>query len=176
MPTPPVVVARLSLFKLSPERKRLTAVKAALLLLLLGVQFSQVQAQTQFIDGSLSDAPRYIADIRLHTAAELDALLMRVDDAVQGHFQSEEQLEPVVFVLHGREALALTRSNYANNKSLVDRAARLSAFGVVDIRVCERWLGKQSLHAEQLPPFITTVSWGAEEERRLRNDEGYIGF
>jgi len=121
-------------------------------------------------------APRYVARIQLHTADELMGSLLRAEALQQqGDFKVGEDA-PIVFVLHGPEAKALFLDHYNDNKALVDLAARLSAFNVVDIKVCETWMGSHSLDASQLQPFIGTVPYGPAEEKRLLNKEKYIYF
>ena len=120
--------------------------------------------------------PRYIARIELHTAAELMGSLQRAEMLQQeGSFKVGEDA-PIVFVLHGPEARSLFASRYAENKSLVNLAARLTAFKVVDIKVCETWLGSKALDASELPPFIGTVPYGPAEEKRLLEQKQYVYF
>ena len=119
---------------------------------------------------------RYIARIELHTAAELMGSLQRAEMLQQeGSFKVGEDA-PIAFVLHGPEAESLFSSRYAENQSLVNLAARLTAFKVVDIKVCETWLGSKALDASELPPFIGTVPYGPAEEKRLLKQEQYVYF
>lgn len=123
---------------------------------------------------AVDDEPAYLARIELHTAAELYDLLQRS----QRLFQLSQQAPatPVAFVLHGAEAKVFFRQQYTANQALVDLAAKLSAFKVVDIRVCKTWMGGQSLDESQLLPFIGTVPLGVAEERRLLERQGYNYF
>lgn len=117
----------------------------------------------------------YIADIELHTAAELYGALRRADQLFSdGGFAADSQ--PVQFILHGAEAKFLQQNQYQQNKALVDLAARLSAFRVVEIRVCETWMSGQSIDAKTLPPFIGTVANGPIEKQRLMEKQGYTYF
>ncbi len=81
----------------------------------------------------------------------------------------------MVFLLHGEEAKTLFRQNYSANKRVVDLAARLSAFGVVDIKVCETWAGNNSLDTSRLQPFVGTVPLAPAEAQRLKA-RGYTSF
>lgn len=125
---------------------------------------------------NLPDAPGYFADIELHTSAELFSVLERVDYHFSDGALQQGSTEPVAFVLHGAEALSLRRDNYQQNRELVDLAAKLSAFGVVDIKVCERWMGNNSIEAAELQPFVGTVAAGVAEVRRLRTKRGFVEF
>lgn len=120
------------------------------------------------------DDKRYLADIQVHTAAELESILLRAEAlSSNGELDSEG---PVVFVLHGSEGKVFLRERYDENKALVDLAARLSALQVVDVRVCERWMGWRRINVDELQPFIETVPSGPAEIKRLRNDENYVYF
>ncbi len=85
------------------------------------------------------------------------------------------ELEPIAFVLHGPEVISLLTPNYDSNRPLVDLAARLSALKYIDLKVCRRWLGGNSIDAADLPPFIGTVPYGVEETQRLMSDD-YVYF
>lgn len=117
----------------------------------------------------------YIAEIELHTAEELHDILKRADQLFNGaEFATGSR--PVKLILHGAEALALQQSHYRQNKALVDLAAQLSAFDVVDIRVCETWMQVQKIDAKTLQPFVGTVANGPKEKQRLMQQQGYVYF
>lgn len=120
--------------------------------------------------------PAYLAQIEVHTVAELHGVLARADKLfADGDLQAGSDL-PVAFVLHGPEAKALLRNNYQQNKATVDLAARLSAFQVVDIKVCETWMKGQKIDATLLPPFIGTVPYAPDAIKRLMEKQGYVYF
>jgi intracellular sulfur oxidation DsrE/DsrF family protein len=121
-------------------------------------------------------SPRYIAHIQLNTAAELEGVLQRADQLfISGQFMVGKDA-PIVFVLHGPEANVFFQGNYTKNKTLVDLAARLTAFQIVDIKVCETWMGGEGLNKRELPPFVSAVPYGPGEARRLLEEENYIYF
>jgi hypothetical protein len=75
---------------------------------------------------------KYLAQIEVHDADELTRLLLRAESLLDvGNFKVGMDT-PVAFILHGPEAKSLLSMNYVKNKSLVDLAARLSAFQVVE--------------------------------------------
>lgn len=117
-----------------------------------------------------------LADIRIHSAEELLEVLMQVDNLfAQGEIQAGVD-QPIVFLLHGNEAKTLFKSAYSQHKKVVDLAARLSAFAVVDIKVCETWMGGSGLDKNNLQPFVGTVPYAVAEERRLLKEQGYTYF
>ncbi len=103
-------------------------------------------------------------------------LLQRSDQLLQDGTLSMGTSSPVRFVLHGPEVRVLLRQNYSTHKQTVDLAARLSALGVIDIRVCERWMGGNRVEASELPPFVKTVPYGPAEERVLMREQDYVYF
>jgi intracellular sulfur oxidation DsrE/DsrF family protein len=119
---------------------------------------------------------RYLARIEVHNSDELSLLLRRAEQLFDGGQLTPGKDSPIAFVLHGQEANLLLMANYQANKSLVDLAARLSAFKVVDIKVCSNWMGAEDLDVTQLPPFVDTVPLGPAEEQRLLGEHGYVYF
>jgi intracellular sulfur oxidation DsrE/DsrF family protein len=168
MPQPPVAAVLLSL---SDSLLRLIFARCALALCLLAVCLP-----VSFACAEAADERRYLAEIELHTEAELFAALQRS----QALFDSGELKlhadQPVRLVLHGPEVLVLLLQNYQQHKQTVDLAAQLSAFGIVDVKVCETWMRGAKVNPEELPPFIGTVPYGPAEEKRLLDEEGYIWF
>lgn len=152
------------------------------IILALGVAFSLLASSavvSQVINAHslpVQQSPRYLADIRVNTKAELTQLLRRAESLFdQGKFNAGKD-QPVAFVLHGPEARSLLVENYSTNKVLVDLAARLTAFQVVDIQVCEGWMKSRGVEKDDLPPFIGSVSLGPVEKKRLIKEEGYVYF
>ena len=132
---------------------------------------------SHFVDAQeLASTARYLTRIELHSAEELNGALMRAEELFATDRFKAGTDAPVVFVLHGPEARTLLNSEYKLNKSLVDLAARLSAFQIVDVRVCKTWMGGEGIVENQLPPFVSTVPYGPEEKRRLLSDEQYVYF
>jgi intracellular sulfur oxidation DsrE/DsrF family protein len=129
-----------------------------------------VRAQTDAED------PRYLVAIELHTEEELLQALKRSEQLLDQGILARHSPSPVRFVLHGPEAKILLLQNYPRYKATVDLAARLSAFGVVDLKVCETWMGGNRVNPEELPPFVGTVPYGPDEIRRLMKEQDYIYF
>jgi hypothetical protein len=134
----------------------------------------QLHAQQAGALAQENSSPRYLAQIELHTAAELTGILQRADQLVD--LRQLDTSEPVELVLHGAEGRAFLRQSYGDNKDLVDLARKLSASNVVNIRVCERWMGSEGIDAAQLKPFVDTVTFGPAEVKRLLTLENYRYF
>ena len=129
-----------------------------------------VTAQADTVTGPVP----LFADIRVHTPAEVISVLERLE-AVAVSDQGFPDHDPVILVLHGDEAATFTRENYRMYKDAVDRAARLEAFGLLDVRICEQWMQSRGVMQSDLPSFVDTVPDGMAEERRLER-EGYVRF
>lgn len=119
-------------------------------------------------------APKLQASIRLHTAEELRVLLARAETLTQT-LDGYPDREPIAFVLHGDEIELFRHENYQMNRDLVDLAARLEAYQVVDLKVCEAWMEDHHLEGDQLPAFLDRIQNGPDEVKRLEA-AGYSYF
>jgi len=116
---------------------------------------------------------KYVAQLHANTPQELADLLDRAESWAK---QSKSYPKyPIAIVLHGPEVNVFIKKNYGQYQSLVDQAAKLDAFKVVDIKICERWMGFNNIDRDQLPPFVDTVPFGPAEEERLI-EAGYQSF
>jgi intracellular sulfur oxidation DsrE/DsrF family protein len=118
----------------------------------------------------------YLAEFELHTAQEMQAFLLRAEQLmIYGAIPLDGEPR-VAFVLHGPEVRVLLRKNYLQNKAVVDKAAALSALGVVEIKACRTWMGGDGIDPAELQFFVETVPYGPSEARRLIEQENYISF
>jgi len=117
----------------------------------------------------------YLARLPQHSATDLENALRRAERLfVDGQLMDGH--EPVTFVVHGPEVSVFFRDNYDAHKPLLDLAAKLTAFQVIDIRICETRMGVLGRDKSVLVPFVGTVPFGPAEEERLLADEAYIYF
>lgn len=139
---------------------------------------TQIVAVVSSVDSPVSaetkEAQKLQANITLHTLDELKQLLDQAEKIANGDTEYNTS-EPIAVVLHGEEIKAFMRANYRENKSLVDLAARLDAFNVIDVKVCKRWMGANGIMVSDLPPFVEPVPFGAGERVRLE-EVGYAYF
>ena len=147
--------------------------RSAVLVIALGYQLWPVLAMAQ---QTLSDSPRYIADIELETSSELVDLLQRANQLLVDGVAAQDGSASVTFVLHGPVIKDLLRQNYAANRQLVDLAASLSALRVVKIEVCRTWMGVNDVSETDLQPFVKPVDLASSEVRRLRERQNYLDF
>jgi intracellular sulfur oxidation DsrE/DsrF family protein len=121
------------------------------------------------------DAPvRVVLDISVHTLEGLKVLFDRAEElAMRPQAQGEEA--SVVLVLHGPEVEFFAIRNYEKYKDIVDQAARLDAFDVVDVKICQSMMGAQGIERNDIPSFIEQVPLGTVEIERLLQ-QGYVAF
>jgi intracellular sulfur oxidation DsrE/DsrF family protein len=115
-----------------------------------------------------------VLDITVHTIDELKVLLDRAEELAMVPQPPGEEAS-VVLVLHGPEVEFFSISNYERYKDIVDQAARLDAFDVVDVKICQTMMEVKGIPRADIPSFIEQVPQGpAEVERLVR--EGYVYF
>ena len=119
-------------------------------------------------------AIRGVFDISVHSIEELEVLFDRAEE-LASRPRPVGGNDNVVLVLHGPEVEFFAISNYEKYRSIVDRAARLDAFHVVDVKICQTMMQNYGLAAEDIPAFIEQVPNGAVEVERLSR-EGYTYF
>jgi intracellular sulfur oxidation DsrE/DsrF family protein len=134
-----------------------------------------VTPQTQLepiVPGSV-DKPSYrVADISVHTREELMILFDRVEELLERP-RTGDETALLSLVLHGPEVEFFAVRNYAQYKTVVDRAAKLAALGAVDISICQTQMRNLGIAADEVPSFLRQVPLGPDEVERLI-DNGYV--
>lgn len=116
----------------------------------------------------------YLFDVSNHTIKEFEALLTRAEEVSQAHAPGYDDLK-IVMVIHGPDIDWFTQQNYESNKQLINLAARLDAYDIIDMKVCEKTMSKRGVDRKDIPSFIESVPYAPVEiENRLR--EGYINL
>lgn len=119
-----------------------------------------------------AQAPGLLFDINAHTVEELEAILHRVESLAQAPQTRGEPTE-IALVLHGPEVAFFAVQNYAEYKNIVDLAAKLSAFQVIEVRMCQTMMQQMGIDSSDIPAFIEQVPFGPAEVERLVG-EGYV--
>ena len=117
---------------------------------------------------------RYLFVMADHSTDDLKDLLLRADEIAQTSLDHFDDLE-IALVIHGPTVDIFTERNYQKNKELVDLAAKLDAFNVIDVKICEKSLTSRGLSSNQVPSFIESVPYAPDEIKRLTR-EGYINL
>ena len=115
-----------------------------------------------------------VLDISVHTIDELKVLLDRAEQLAMSP-QLPGETASVILVLHGPEVEFFSIDNYDRYKDIVDQAARLDAFDVVDVKICRTMMEIKGIPRNDIPSFIEQVPLGPAEVERLVG-EGYIYF
>ena len=123
---------------------------------------------TQFNIGNT----KYLFDIPNHSAEELEALLRRAEEIREAHAEGYEDLE-IILVLHGPDINIFRQENYNKHKRIVDLAAKLDAFDIIDLKICETTMSSMGVDRSEVPAFIESVPYAPDEIRRL-GEEGYM--
>jgi intracellular sulfur oxidation DsrE/DsrF family protein len=118
--------------------------------------------------------PPYLFRVSLHTPEELEGLLARAEQLANTTPPVSRQTG-IALVLHGPEVEIFARKNYAKYRHIVDRAARLSTEGVIQVKMCQTEMRSRDIRDEDVPKFIEFVPYGPDEEARLQQ-RGYVYF
>jgi uncharacterized protein len=118
------------------------------------------------------DNTQYLFDVSDHTPEELEALLIRAEEIREMHAEGYDDLN-IVLILHGPDINIFRQENYNQHKPLVDLAAKLDAFEIIDMKICETSMSSMGVERSEVPAFIESVPYAPDEIRRL-GKEGYI--
>ena len=121
--------------------------------------------------GAAAAADKTYLEVSPNGSADLVALLGELEASLDAGLPHSSV--PVVVILHGSEALPFTSAGYGQNRDLVDRAARLDAYRLIDVKMCETWMTKNGIEQTEIPAFVETVPFAPEEIERLES-EGYL--
>ena len=138
------------------------SVLRALLITLLASAASVSWAQGQYVDLY----PKSVEDLQV--------ILDTLEDSIPATQTTEDS--PIVVMLHGEEAHRFVRGNYQANKAIVDQMAKLAAYDVIDVKICETWMRNNNYEQSDLFPFIGTVPYGVAELKRLEKEEGFAEY
>ncbi len=117
----------------------------------------------------------YVARILNDSPEEVAEALKRAEK-LYAEGRLPQGSNPVSIILHGPEVEIFFKDNYEEYKNIVDLAAKLSAFGVVDVRVCETQTGIMGRERSSVHSFIGTVLFGPTEVKRLLDQQNYVYF
>lgn len=117
---------------------------------------------------------RTVLDISVHTREELKLLFDRAEQLAL-ETRPAWRDDRIVLILHGPEVEFFSRRNYEQYKDLVDQAARLDAFDIVDVKICQTMMQVEGIERDDIPAFIEQVPFGESEIERLVG-KGYVYF
>ena len=130
------------------------------------LEFSDIRAEdTQ--SASIQTEPNDVAfDISVHTIDELRDVLQRAEELVSQP-KSASQPANIALMLHGPEIKYFSIGQYAQYKDVVDLAAKLDAYNVVELKMCETAMKDFGIKKNDIPSFIEFVPSGESELKQL---------
>ncbi|GJM06020.1 MAG: hypothetical protein DHS20C09_20160 [marine bacterium B5-7] len=137
-------------------------------------EMAALQKEPPVITAPEIENKSYLFDITNHSIEELEALLVRAEEVSQAHPADFEDLE-IVMIIHGPDIDLFRSQNYTENKQLIDLAARLDTYDVIDMQVCETTMSMRGVDREDIPSFIESVPY-APFEINQRLQDGYINL
>ena len=152
--------------------KCLTYSLMALAMVTGGIAAAMEKAPTITPNDSAAPGARPLFRVTLHTPVEFEGLLTRAEQLARTTRPADRH-DGIALVLHGPEVEIFARKNYAKYRHIVDRAARLSAEGVIEVKMCQTEMRSRDIHDEDVPKFIEFVPYGPDEEDRLQR-RGYV--
>lgn len=158
---------------------RQTSQKSSLASLIISLLILATPVYSQSDDPQIQVEPRtdgrYVVDVTLHTLPEIEALLNRAEKLHESSSASNinNNSAGIALVLHGDEIKFFDKKQYKKNKKIVDKAAKLDANNVIEIKICNTKLRELGLDKKDMPAFIETVPYGPEEIKKLRS-KGYL--
>lgn len=144
----------------------------ALAMLAGGIASAAEKMPTPPPNGATAPGARYLFQVSLHTPAEIEGLLTRAEQLAR-IARPTDRGTGIALVLHGPEVEIFARKNYAKYRPIVDRAARLTADGIVEVKMCQTEMRARDIRDEDVPGFVELVPYGPDEEQRLLR-RGYL--
>lgn len=115
---------------------------------------------------------RYVLDVVLHSYEEINELLNKAEAHVLQP-RPADQHAAIAVILHGPEIDLFSIRNYQKYQALVDKAARLDAYNIIELKMCQTTMRERGLRNEDVPGFIELVPYGPEEIEKLLQ-QGYV--
>lgn len=123
-------------------------------------------------DNALNDGRNYAYDIVLHTPEQIHEVLQHAEQISAAPRPGNEKAS-IAMVLHGPEIDIFSIENYPKYRDIVDLAAKLDAYNVIEVKMCQTMMRKRGLKNENVPGFIELVPYAPEELEKLRQ-RGYV--
>jgi intracellular sulfur oxidation DsrE/DsrF family protein len=113
-----------------------------------------------------------VYDVVLHEREEILSLLRQAEKLAMTP-NPLNRPEKIELILHGPEVEYFRISQYQENREIVDLAAKLDAFNVVDVKMCSTMLRHRNIKDTDIPAFVDIVPYGPDEVQNLVG-KGYI--
>ena len=142
----------------------------------LGIDFCQCADPNTIAEDRLTSADGLMFKMvhdELVAAREAGLPVLKRAEALATTPNSAERPEKIALVLHGPEIRHFQISQYQQNREIVDLAAKLDAFNVIDIKMCNTAMSSMGINKTDIPAFVEIVPYGPSEIERLQS-KGFI--
>jgi intracellular sulfur oxidation DsrE/DsrF family protein len=133
---------------------------------------SDTPEQREITPGEPGEHQPVVIDVVLHDRDAILNMLKRAETLAMTPNPAERPRQ-IALVLHGPEIEHFRISSYGENKEIVDLAAKLDAFNVIDIKMCNTAMNMLEVDRQEVPAFIEIVPFGPAEIQRLQG-QGYL--
>jgi len=118
------------------------------------------------VGSKTSNGANVVFGISVHKVDELRQVLQRAEELVSQP-KSASQPANIQLLLHGPEIQFFSIDKYPQYKDIVDLAARLDAYNVVELKMCETAMKDLGVKKDDIPGFIEFVPNGDIELEKL---------
>jgi len=122
--------------------------------------------------GEPGESQPIVIDVVLHERDSILNMLKRAETLAMTPNPAERPRQ-IALVLHGPEIEHFRISKYNGNQDIVDLAAKLDAFNVIDIKMCNTMMNLLNVDKQEIPAFIEIVPYGPDEVEALQ-EQGFI--
>jgi len=126
----------------------------------------------QLEPGDPGNSQPIVIDVVLHDRDAILNMLQRAETLATTPNPAERPRQ-IALVLHGQEIENFRIKNYGDNRDIVDLAAKLDAFNVIDVKMCNTMMNMLNVEKQEIPAFIEIVPYGPAEVDRLEQ-QGFI--
>ena len=126
------------------------------------------------VTAQLKPEKNYLFDLSEHSIEEMYALLNRAAEVAAADPNNFADVK-VVMVLHGPDIDWFTSRNLPVNRELIELAARLDEYEIIDMKICEATMLSRGINRNEIPDFIESVTH-AETEINTLTRQGYINL
>jgi len=128
--------------------------------------------QRHALPGEPGQAKPVVLDVVLHNRKDIISMLRRAEE-LSAVPSPADRPEKITLVLHGPEIEFFQISSYGKNRDIVDLAAKLDAFNIIDVKMCNTRMSMMGVKKGDIPAFVEIVPYGPAEVERLES-KGFI--
>ena len=128
--------------------------------------------QQPIVPGEPGRAQPVVLDVVLHKREDISGMLRRAEQ-LSTVPNPADRPEKITLVLHGPEIEYFRISQYNRNQEIVDLAAKLDAFNIIDVKMCNTRMSMMGVDKKDVPAFVEIVPYGPAEVERLQS-QGFL--